>query len=357
MRGASIGALGLALALAAGPAHAANEEHVRTPVLWPSECGRVVERAVEPTLTLTYDIPVEDLELEDDELPDSRTHQFLAFCRQHPYTELLPPWITRSDVERSVDAGLIEPDSVTYREILDESTIWTDCFTRITPDQPRRPISFEVAEAGVVWDTTSLATGVWSVSGYTFEPHLNLWSDRPGFIKILDDRNDPDQDLPALGLVGTEQVVEVHDPLVFEACADFVGPGLVEFEWAALAPSLDWQPLASVELAEDETWTPELRAPEAAAGLEILLRGRLTDALGRSYEAHAPTRASVMACPDGGCPPPPSADPEPPDSRGAAEGCHLGGDSDPGALPLMVLLGVMGLRMWPKLGRRRSFVG
>lgn len=344
-------ALALLAVVGASPAQAANEAHVRTPVVWPRECGRVVERAVDPVTLLTYDIPQEDLELTPEELDDSRTHQFIGFCRQHPYSELLPPWITRDDVDRSVAAEIIGADVVSYREILDETTVWADCFVRITADDARRPISFAAAAEPIAWDTSAVPLGVWSVSGYTFEPPFNLWTDRGGFIKVVDARDDPEQDVPALGLLGTEQAVEVHEPLAFEACADFAGPGRVEFEWAVLAPSLDWQPLATVELEQDLEWTPELFAPEAAAGHQILIRGRLIDGAGRSYEAHAPARIDVADCPADGCPPPPSTDPETGEpSAPAPGGCEVIGGSRLSPLWLLVL--ALALWMRPKLGRR-----
>jgi hypothetical protein len=214
------------------PASAGNEAHVRTPVLWPSECGRVVDRSVDPIAHFDYAIPIEDIDKTADELPDSRTHQFFALCRQHPVSELLPPWITRDDVDRSVLAGLLAPDEVTYREILDETTIWADCFVRITDDAERRPITFAQAELGVDWDTSTIEIGVWSLAGYTFEPPLNLWRDRPGFVKVLDDRDDPEQDLPAIALLGDEQAVEPGEALRWHACVDVLEPARIELAWA-----------------------------------------------------------------------------------------------------------------------------
>jgi hypothetical protein len=283
------------------PAAAGNEAHVRTPVLWPSECGRVVERSVDPVAHFDYTIPYEDTNKTAEELPDSRTHQFFALCRQHGVSELLPAWITRDDVDRSVVAGLLEPDEVTYREILDETTIWTDCFVRITGDDERRPITFAEAELGVDWDTSTVAVGVWSLAGYTFEPTLNLWRDRPGFVKILDDRDDPEQDLPAIALLADEQAVGPGEIMRFEACVDVLEPARIELEWAPFQPSLEWQPLDTIEVDADGSLLLDLPAPIAAADSELLVRARLIDALGREYIAHGPVRVSVSACPEQGC--------------------------------------------------------
>lgn len=311
----------LATSIQVRSALAANEAHVRTPVLWPSECGRVVDRSVDPITRFDYTIPNEDTPTSADELPDSRTHQFIALCRQHAQTELLPAWITADDVERSVALGLLEADVVTYREILDQTTIWAGCFTRITADDDRRPISFEQAAAGVAWDTSAVEPGVWSIAGYTFEPTLNLWRDRPGFVKIVDDPTDPEQDAPAVAVLVSEQAVEPGAAIVVEACVDVLGPGQLTIEWATFAPSLIWQPLASVSLEDDGPVALDLLAPVAAADSQILIRARIVDALGREYVGHAPARVSVLPCPDPGAA---CVEPAPdPDAAGSQGGCSL----------------------------------
>lgn len=327
--------VGLATSYEVGPALAANEAHVRTPVLWPAECGRVVDRSVDPITHFEYTIPTEDTPTGADELPDSRTHQFVALCRQHPQTELLPAWITRDDVERSVELGLLEADAVSYREILDETTVWADCFTRITADDQRRPISFEQAAAGVDWDVSAVERGVWSIAGYTFEPTLNLWRDRPGFVKILDDVDDPQQDLPAVALLAQEQVVEPGAAIVLEACVDIYGAGELTLEWAPFAPSLVWQPLAMVAADSDGPLAVDVLAPVAAAGTQILIRARIVDALGREYVGHAPASVSVLPCPESGdsCVDPPPPEPD-------AAGCAI--TPQPPTLlllPILLLLG------------------
>lgn len=342
-----VAALGCVAALAwSRPAHAGNEAHVRTPVLWPSECGRVVERGVDPIAHFDYAIPYEDTDKTADELSDSRTHQFFALCRQHPVSELLPAWVTRDDVDRSVLADLLEPDEVTYREILDETTIWTDCFVRITADDARRPITFAQAELGVDWDTSTVAIGVWSLAGYTFEPPLNLWRDRPGFVKILDDRDDPEQDLPAIALLGDEQAVEPGEMMRFEACVDVLEPARIELEWAPFQPSLEWQPLDTIEVDGDGLLMIEPPSPIAAADSELLVRARLIDALGREYVAHAPVRVSVLACPEQGC-----SEPDPPDDT---HGCVLNPRTPTTwTLPLLGLLLLRRRRTaQPQLARR-----
>ena len=328
--------LGLALGLGSGAglmtrgnvAYAGNEAHVRTPVLWPNECARIIDRSVDPVAHFDYAIPVEDTEVTADELVDSRTHQFLALCREHPSTELLPSWITRDDVDRSLAAGLLEPGTELGAEaILDESPSWAGCFVRVTADDARRPIAFDVAAQGVDWDTTGVEAGVWSLAGYTFEPALNLWRERPGFIKIVDDRDDPEQDLPALALLGDEQLVDPGAAVVVDACVDLLGPGTIELEWAEFQPALSWRAWTSVAVEADGPVQLELPAPSAAADRTILVRARLTDALGRTREAHLAVALAVGPCPASGCEDEPDPEPEPIDREASGGRCAATSDS------------------------------
>ncbi|NVB40809.1 hypothetical protein G6O69_23420 [Pseudenhygromyxa sp. WMMC2535] len=296
-------AAGLATAtLAPGRALAGNEAHVRTPVLWePSPaCGLIVDRSETPLVHLPYSIPAEDTALTADELADSRTHQFFALCRQRPQTALLPEWITASDVARAEAAGLIEVGSVPTSEIL-ELGEWASCALRITPDDARRPITFAQAAQGVDWDTSGASVGVWNVAGYTFEPAFNLWSPRAGFVKIIDDPEDPQQDLPALALSAREQLVTAGVAAELDGCVDAQTPATLHLEWAAFAPKLNWQPIDEIPVtargALEISWVP----PLAAEDLEILIRARLVDAAGRETVAHAPSALAVLSC-TGNCP-------------------------------------------------------
>jgi hypothetical protein len=294
--------LGWAATLASSsPAHAGNEAHLRTPVLWPSECAVIVDRSVDPVVHFDYAIPLEDTALTQEELPDSRTHQFVALCRERSLSDLLPNWITRDDVERSVAAGLLESAELAAEAILDESPLWSDCFVRVTADDDRRPITFAQAAMGFDWDTSNVAVGVWSIAGHTFEPPFNLWRDRPGFVKVVDDPADPEQDLPAIALLGEEQLLEVGVTVGFAACVDVLAPATVELEWAEWAPELIWQPLSETAVADDGPLELEFAAPSEAADREILLRARLIDALGRERLAYLPARLSILPCPAAGC--------------------------------------------------------
>lgn len=298
----SLLATGLATGFALGhstPTRAANEAHVRTPVLWlpAPACGLVIERGgqSEPSLHLAYAVPHEDTELTEDELDDSRTHQFLAFCRQRPETELLPRWITRSDAERATTLGR-GGASVSAEAIVDESAEWSDCFVRITADDDRLPITHEVADAGVDWALADVPAGVWSIAGYTFEPELNLWSPRPGFVKIVDDLDDPDQDVPALALLPEQQTLIPGSDVELAGCVDALGPSTITVEWAPFAPALEWVPGGEVAVDGRGPLVMPLTVPDDSPTSEILIRATVTDSLGRRYVAHAPVRFALEPC-------------------------------------------------------------
>jgi MYXO-CTERM domain-containing protein len=333
--GACLG-LGLGAVVGGNLAVAGNEAHVRTPVLWPSECATIVDRSVDPVAHFDYAIPVEDTLLTADELPDSRTHQFVGLCRDRPPTELLPAWITRDDAERSYAAGLTDDPSLESGAILDESAAWSGCFVRVTGDDQRRPITFEQAALGVDWDTSAVAAGVWSVAGYTFEPAFNLWRQRPGFVKIVDDRDDPEQDLPAIALLGGEQLVDPGTLIPFDACVDLLGPGTIALEWAEFRPQLDWHPLTSVSVDTDGPVAIEALAPIAAAEQTLLIRARLTDARGRERLAYLPSPIAVAPCPAQGCSEPEPSEPAP---ELESHSCAVSDDTRaPGTAFLLVVL-------------------
>lgn len=286
-------ALGVALGVVAEPAWAGNEAHPRTPVLWPpSACGQVIDRSVTPVVHIDYMIPAEDTALTPEELPDSRTHQFFALCRQRPKTELLPNWISDDDVGRSVLAGLIPADSVPTQDVLDTSADWVDCALRIDADDQRRPITFAAAEQGVDWEIAGVPVGVWEIAGYTFEPPFNLWRARPDFVKIVDDPSDPAQDLPAGQIHPTQTYWWPFEANELELCVDVLEPATAIVEWAPLEPELVWAELGSETIEADGLVTLAIYGPalEAPGGgnvqVEGLLRVRLIDALGREFVVH-----------------------------------------------------------------------
>jgi hypothetical protein len=336
-RSSLLGAAALLAALAwSGAARAGNEAHPRTPVLWPdAACSSVVDRSETATLELTYAIPFEDTMLGPDELPDSRTHQFFALCRQRDPGELLPQWITRDDVERAAALGLVDAASVGPEQVLDEAPAWAGCFVRITADDARRPITFAAAAEPVAWTLADAPLGVHQIAGYTFEPPFNLWRARPGFVKLLADASDPAQDLPAAALPSADAIWPGRGTL--ELCVDAIPPIEAFVEWAPFAPQLDYQPLAQHTIAAPGTVVLELEGPAIDEPIEAVLRVRVVDGLGREFVAHhANTLAFEPALDEPGADSDSSTDASEPPS--ADPGCSCSQAPTGGAATLLSLL-------------------
>jgi hypothetical protein len=174
------GLLGLATAwIVPGAAEASNGLHPRTPVQWnDTVCMELVDRTADPVYLLDYDIPFEDTEVTTDEVADSRTHQFFALCRQYHAQEYLPNWITWADLDAAAAKKLVDPGAFDDLDVFETSPVWADCWSRITEDDARRPITNAMADMDVPWDTSALPAGTYIIEGYTHEPAFNMWSSR-----------------------------------------------------------------------------------------------------------------------------------------------------------------------------------
>jgi hypothetical protein len=285
-------AAGLLVVLASTPARAGNTEHPRTPVLWPdSPCIHTVDRAANPLFEFTYSIPVEDTLLTVDEFADSRTHQFIGFCRQWPAGQPPPRYISVYDLERAIDGGfelLVDIDDP--ESTLETSAIWAGCWTRITADDARRPITFEAAAEPVVWDTSGIAAGTWLIAGYTWEPQYNLWSRAPWVVRVLDQDppNDPVQ--AAASMPDTADALYFDESLDIPICVDAVAGSSVTLEWAAPdADPMQWSTIASVDLdiSGEQTLTVPFVPPEPTWGATVLLRTSMDQVTAPDYAAHA----------------------------------------------------------------------
>lgn len=331
--------VGIGLVVVSGPARASNQTHERTPVIWdPGEaacglddqeaaCGIVIDRSNQTTWNLPYGIPFEDTEVGMDEVVDSRRHQFFAFCRQRPpIVELLPVWITDADAQAASEVitcfdpdddgpeecgPLVDPDSLTAEDILETSVAWEDCWHRINADDMRRPITCAQADEGVDWALAGPPQGVYVVEGYTWEPALNKWWQRPGFIKIVDDPNDPQQDLPAAAMiVEGDGIVYSNETTELEACIDALEGSSMRLEWGLLPNGpgeVEWSILEDELPAPDGSFTLEFVLPEEAEGEFIILRLTVEDPMGRRWVAYTHREMGVLQgleCPDGPIKPP-----------------------------------------------------
>ena len=332
--------LGLATALgllAPSEAAAGNGGHVRTPVEWSgAPCMTIIDRSVSPIHEFAYAIPYEDTELTEDEVADSRTHQFLAFCRDRDLDEPLPGWISEADIQPAVDLGLGDPAELDLElDVLANSPVWADCWTRITEDLERRPITYEAAAAPIVWDTTALAAGTWVVNGYTHEPWFNLWTAHPGVFKIVDDP-DPAASGPAASLDGPEQNLEFGESTMVTGCVDAMAGATMRLSWAIANPNgeLAWTEFGELD-AETGAFSVPFEPPIETASNPVLIRLEVVDPMGRSWVAHSRNQIGVTdpSAGDEGCEGPfgdPCAEEEEGEGSGSGESSSSGPMADGG---------------------------
>jgi hypothetical protein len=305
-------AAGLALAVlsASGTGSAANGSKPRTPVVWTDgPCATVVDRSSATTVHFEYGVALEDLgPRTEDEVDDSRTHQFFAFARLDyaavGTAQRLPPWITNADIERAalVDPDVV-PDDIDPVDVLEvTSRFAASDWMRITPDEARVPISNAQTAMGVDWDVTSVPPGVYTIWGYTWEPLTNLWAPRPGFVKVIASATEADAAGPAIALLHDSEVVTVGEPYAVAGCADVPAGSTLDLEWGpvegpvepAWQPLVDDAPIATGMLALEITLPPEA-AGEGFGEKRVRLRATVTDPSGNAYVAYSPGAYEVVA--------------------------------------------------------------
>ncbi|MEM9457813.1 MAG: hypothetical protein AAGF11_26780 [Myxococcota bacterium] len=256
----------------------------------------IVDRSVTATVHLEYAVPMEDTELTDDELEDSRTHQFFGFCRGLDPQVYLPRWITQADVDRATDMG-IAPGNIEPANILESNTDLAGCWHRINADDDRRPITFAAADEGLDWDTTDLAAGNYLIEGYTWEPPLNIWSSRTGVIKVVDNP-DPAASAPALGINNTEEVLDLGDTVTIEGCVSAEQGSTLTAYWALPEGEATWRPFIENDPVPGETFAVEFDPPEEAEGEPVMIRVDVTDPSGRRYTNYMRDLLYVLGEPD-----------------------------------------------------------
>lgn len=327
------------------PALASNPTHARTPVDWSAQpCGIVHDRAADgPIVRIDYDIPQEDVEgISDNEVDDARRHQFFAFCRGHAVRDLLPTWIDQADIDAAAAKSLPLTENVAPDEILDQNDDWQECWWPITTDEQRRPISFDAAAETVEWDTTGLPPGVYFIEGYTWDPPFNLWTTRPGFIKLIDGPGDRDAH-PAVGIAGSNDVVTPDEALTLTACSDLADASVLSVDVALLSPGQppEWTEVATglplPGLSGTVTFTPG----PTFAGQAITVRLRSEDGQGRTALAYLPAELSLTSAADD----PPEAETEEPTVSGGGCGVAPSSRDAPVRLAPWIVLGCL-LAAW-----------
>lgn len=291
---------GLVALLAPITAHAGNMTHPRTPVVWNDvECATLVDRSTTTVWHLDYDIPYEDLEVSDDEVADSRTHQFFALCRDNSPQQYLPRWITDADLQSAASKELIDPATVDPADVFETSTEWEGCWFRINGDDERLPISDASAAAGVDWDLTGIPAGGYMIDGYTYEPAINVWVQRPGFVKIHD--GDPDAAPPVVAITTGELVLAADEVGTIEGCVDAMEGATITAYWApAESGEVTWTPFIEDEPVAGSQFSVELAAPAGLVGDTGMLRVDVEDPMGRTFTGYGLETIIVLAPMGGG---------------------------------------------------------
>jgi MYXO-CTERM domain-containing protein len=286
------------LLLAPTLAQAGNGAHPRTPVDWSgAPCMTIIDRSAGVSVyPLTYAIPYEDIELTPDEVDNSRTHQFFAYCRDRHLEDILPGWITEVDVQAAVDKGLGTIDVVDLElDVLENAPDWASCWSRISEDADRRPITFAAAAEPVPWDTSMLPAGTYVVDGYTYEPWYNLWSPHPGVFKIVDDL-DPAASPPAAALTFVEQTVNWGDEASITGCVDAMDGATMTLSWSNgnINGEPNWMPFAEDVPAPTGTFDLGFVPPIEAASNSVMIKLDIVDPLDREWTAYSRAYIAVV---------------------------------------------------------------
>ncbi len=337
----------VAVLLAPQAASAANGQKPRIPVVWSEgTCATVVDRSTTPVVHFDYVVPMEDdPEAQggrtSDEVDDSRTHQFFAFKKLDfvaaNTTQKLPLWIVQSDIDRAAEVDpmvvAMEMAGIPAAEILDGGPRFAASdWVRITPDDARVPITNAQAAMGVDWDVSTVEPGVWTVWGYTWEPLLNLWSERPGFVKVIASAAEADAAGPGIALLSESPVLTSGEPHTIPGCVDAPAGTTITLEWGEIVGSVepDWRIFVEDEDVATGMLDLEVVIPDADPGdgmALVKLRATVTDPAGRSYVAYSPGTYTV------------------PRREPGSDGCECSAaEGTRGGLALLVPLVAFGLR-------------
>jgi hypothetical protein len=269
-------------------ARAVDGVRPRSLVTWSDvPCMTVVERNADPIVALDYDISFEDTDHTADEVETGRRHQMIGFCRQHSPQSPLPTWLTQADVDDAASVPLLDPEDIAAEDILDVGTTWTDCSARIVPDDARLPITDAQAAQDVMWDTTGVARGGWSVEGYTWDPPFNQWAPRGGVVAVFDDAAAADN--PPVAAISTGELnIFANEIAVIEGCVVAGEGSTLTASWAETVPGPDqvWTTFLEDEPVDATTFALDFVPPEAIVGSAANVRVEITDAMDQTYTAY-----------------------------------------------------------------------
>jgi hypothetical protein len=121
----------------------------------------------------------------------------------------------------------------------------------------------------VVWDTSGLAPGAYVVAGYTWEPVFNIWSQRGGVVKVIDD---PDRSKtgPALAISNGEEIKYPDEVLTVVGCVDAMDGSTLTGYWARTDDDtndvLEWMPFAADTPVEGDSFALPFMPPRGLGG-------------------------------------------------------------------------------------------
>ncbi len=280
--------VGVVVAAWPGAASAINGARPRVP---PSFFGGACITVVgpdAPLLEVGVTVPYEDTELTEDELADSRMIGLYAFARDLPPAQELPNWVLADDVERALEAGLL--DAAPSSDAVLPSSAWSDAAFGVVED--RFPISCESAGPWP-WDTRDVPVGAYVLWGYTFEPPLNLWTPRPGVVRVVDSEGSGP---PAVALQFLDDRLEfgLEQGIRVTGCLSADAGTTVTLSWARAADPATWTAFEVLEPTED-TFDSVLFPPEGALYEALYVRAEATDPQGRTFTHYARGALVVLA--------------------------------------------------------------
>ncbi|MGH1346500.1 MAG: hypothetical protein ACRBN8_33345 [Nannocystales bacterium] len=298
MRKTMLIALGV---LAPQIASASNGAGQRTPPIYPlAACITEVDRSTDPVFHLDIGLPREDFMVTDDEPEDSRRLQFFLVCEDiHPELQDLPNWVTVAEAEDAVARGSLDgmpPDE----DILERRDDLQDCVFPMNTSDERIPITCDATQAGLDFDTSAIPLGNYVVRGYTYEPPLNLWSERRGVVRISDG---PDTGPATIGLRTPSldgMQLRPDSPFPIRGCVS--GTTDAALQWASLIDlggandDAAWQTLATV--TGEGSFEVEFNPPSQALGQPLLIRGVTGPQASASWIDHA--EGTFLVFGDGG---------------------------------------------------------
>jgi hypothetical protein len=336
----------------------------RTPMLYPDgPCMLVVDRDRDPEARLDYTIPFSDTCVGPNEPEGSRTHRHVALCRSPEPWEPLPHWLAPSDVASALETGALAPDERPSDEDVMTSSSWASCHALVGALEDRNPIHCTRALEGIAWDTRELPPGAWVLAGYTYHPPMNMWTLRPGVVKIVDGSADAP---PAVAVHRHAAYAGNDRPLQIRACVDAQPGSTVHVAVAAFGsePS-PWIELVSTQ-ADDGKGELDLDLDLTEAfdrATAFALRVEARDPAGRTFAYVSPDPITYVAgpAPDDAspsdydfceephalqaqdCPPgtTPSIEIDPPDQETGCTGCRAGWSGLDTLAGFMVCLGVL----------------